>query len=250
MKKNNKKISMITAYDYTTAKIISDTNIDWVLVGDSAAMTMHGHNSTPEISVDEMISHTQAVCKGISDKLIIGDIPLKAFNENILEVVNRFIKAGANAVKLEGVDGFEDIIKQIVDKDIKVMGHLGLTPQTIDISSGNVVQARDESSAEKLIADAKKLEQLGCFAIVLECIPAKLASQVSQEINIPTIGIGAGIGCDGQGLVIQDMLGMNDNKFKFVKKYLNGQKLISDALNEFDKDVKEQKFPTEENSFK
>jgi len=249
--KEIKKISVITAYDYTSAVIINNSSIDWILVGDSGANTMCGYESTADATEEMMEMFLKSVRKGAPDKFIIADIPLESLDKNVLEISQKFMQYGADAVKIEGVAGKkEEIIKNLNNKKIPVMGHLGLTPQTIKISKGNVVQARDGKSAKKLLQDAKKLEQLGCFSIVLECIPAKLAREVSESLEIPTIGIGAGPYCGGQVLVFQDVLGLNDNNFKFVKKYLNAQELILKALNQFDEDIKDKKFPQDKNSFK
>ena len=252
-KENNQKVSMITCYDYTFARIVDNTDIDCVLVGDSGSMVMHGYPSTLYASIEMMAALTQSVARGTS-KFIIGDMPFPASRsglKNAMKAVDAFVKAGAHAVKIEGVTGNEKIIKHIIDSGIPVMGHIGLAPQSVNALGGYSVQGKNSKTAEKIIDDAKKLEGLGCFGMVLECIPSKLAKTITQSVSISTIGIGAGPCTDGQVLVLQDMLGMNkDLKPKFLRHYLNGCDLMTDAINRCHTDVINIKYPSEKESYK
>jgi 3-methyl-2-oxobutanoate hydroxymethyltransferase len=253
-KAENKKISMITAYDYSFAKIINKTNIDCILVGDSLSMVIHGNDSTLGATPEMMAMHTAAVSKGASDKFIVGDMPFLSFRKGIpaaMDCVEKLMRAGANCVKLEGVTGHEDVISHIVNSDVPVMGHLGLTPQSIHKFGGYKVQGRDKEAAKSLYNQAKKLEELGCFAVVLECIPEQIAEEITGSLSIPTIGIGAGSKTDGQVLVLQDMLGMfEDISPKFVKHYLQGFALINDAVNKFDSEIKDGAYPSDKESYR
>ncbi|MCK4542937.1 MAG: 3-methyl-2-oxobutanoate hydroxymethyltransferase [Spirochaetales bacterium] len=252
-KKEGRKISMVTCYDYTGARILNDTDIDSVLVGDSLAMVMHGFDSTLPVDSELIALHTRAVRRGAPDKFIIGDMPFLSFRKGLTDTMNNveiLMKAGANAVKLEGVDGHEKEITRIVQSGVPVMGHIGLTPQSLHAIGGFKVQGRNEKAEAHLLKQAKILEELGCFSIVLECIPADLARRISDNIGIPTIGIGAGIGCDGQVLVWQDLLGMNlDFSPKFVRRYMDGAEQVSAALNRFHDDVVKGNFPSEKESY-
>lgn len=252
-KLEKKKISMITCYDYWSAKLVSNSNIDCILVGDSVAMVMHGHNSTIPATTELIKVHTHAVSKGAPKKFIVADMPFLTFRKGIvsaMDTVHELISAGANCVKLEGVDGHEDVVKHIVDSGVPVMGHLGLTPQSIQKFGGFRVQAKEDGAKNCIVNQAKKLEELGCFAIVLECIPANIARDITEAISIPTIGIGAGNNVDGQVLVLQDMLGMDSNfNPTFLKKYLNGAELITNALNCYNEEVKEGAFPSKNESY-
>jgi len=252
-KHEGKKISLITAYDYTMARILNSTNIDCILVGDSLSMIMHGYSSTLMATNEIMAIHTKAVVKGAPDKFIVADMPFLSFRKGVLpamECVEKLMQAGAHAVKLEGVRGHEGVIENIIHSDIPVMGHLGLTPQSVNRFGGYKVQGKNEIDAKNILNDAKKLETLGCFALVLECIPSELAREITGVLKIPTIGIGAGLYTDGQVLVLQDMLGMyKDISPKFVKKYIDGFNLIKNAVNNFDADIKTGEFPTEKESF-
>jgi 3-methyl-2-oxobutanoate hydroxymethyltransferase len=252
-KKENKPISVVTCYDYWTAKIIDETDVDAVLVGDSAAMVMHGFETTVNASMQMMCYHIEAVKKGINNKLIIGDMPFLSYKKNISDTFNNvdmFIKAGADAIKIEGVKGHLGFIKEIVDSGVPVMGHLGFTPQSIHQLGGYKVQAKNKSAADTLIKNAKELEDAGCFSIVLELVPAKIAKEVTDSLYIPTIGIGAGKDTSGQVLVLQDLLGMNkDFNPKFLRKYLNGFDLFKAALNKYNEEVKQKKFPGNEESY-
>ena len=253
MKNENKPISMITCYDSWSAVIIEESDIDCILVGDSLAMTMHGHDSTIPADPDLMALHTAAVRKGARDSFIIGDMPFLSFRKGLvpaMETVGKLMRAGANAVKLEGLKGNEEIIKHIVRSGVPVMGHIGLTPQSVNQLGGYKVQGKDDKKAGQLIEDAHELEDAGCFSIVLECIPASIGKIISEELIIPTIGIGAGSCCNGQVLVLQDMLGLN-NKFqpKFVRTYMDGFSTIIKAFNKYNSDVKNRSFPSEKESY-
>ncbi len=252
-KESKKKISMVTSYDYWSAKIIEGTNVDCILVGDSLAMTMHGHRDTLPATPELMALHVAAVRRGAPQKFIIGDMPFLAHRGSLdqtLSAVGAIMRAGAQAVKIEGIDGSETTFAHIVDSGVPVMGHLGLTPQSYHKFGGFKVQATDDMASEWLLAQAKKLELAGCFAVVLECVPAKVAKHVSGHLKIPTIGIGAGAETDGQVLVFQDMMGFNhDFKPKFVRRYLQGFEVLQSAFNEFDSDVKAQNFPDESESY-
>ncbi|KAB2839543.1 MAG: 3-methyl-2-oxobutanoate hydroxymethyltransferase [Melioribacteraceae bacterium] len=252
-KNENKPISVITCYDYWSAKIINETDIDAVLVGDSAAMVMHGFDTTVNANMQMMVYHIEAVKRGLKNKLIIGDMPFLSYRKSLIETMNNvelYMKAGSDAVKIEGANGHLDYIKHIVDSGVPVMGHLGLTPQSIHQLGGYKVQAKNKNAAEKLKTYAKQLEEAGCFSIVLELIPTELGKEVTDSLNIPTIGIGAGKYTSGQVLVLQDMLGMNKEfNPKFLRKYINGFDLLKGALNNFNEDVKNNIFPNNDESF-
>ena len=244
---------MITCYDSWSAAIIEESNMDCILVGDSVAMAMHGHDSTIPADVDLMALHIAAVRRGAPTSFIIGDMPFLSIRKGLvpaMDTVEKLMRAGANAVKLEGIAGHDDIISHIVDSGIPVMGHIGLTPQSVNQLGGYRVQGKTDEKAKELIEDAQALEEAGCFAIVLECVPASIGKIISEGLSIPTIGIGAGKECDGQVLVLQDMLGLN-NKFqpKFVRTFMDGFNNIKDALNEYDSVVKERSFPAEKESY-
>ena len=253
LKYDNKKISMLTCYDYSSAKIINQSSIDMILVGDSAAMVMHGHNSTLPIDVDTMALHIKAVVKGAPDKFIVGDLPFMSFRKSLsdnMNAVEKIMKAGAHAIKLEGYDGNSKLIKHIVQSGIPVMGHLGLTPQSVNLLGGYRVQGKLDEDKIKIINDTQHLEDAGCFAVVLECVPSSLSKEIAKTTDIITIGIGAGNNVDGQVLVINDMLGMsNDFQPKFVRKYLDAEKLFLQAFNQFDKNVKTSDFPSSKESY-
>lgn len=252
-KENNKPISLVTCYDYWSALIINDTDIDAVLVGDSAAMVMHGFETTVNAEVEMMSYHLAAVKRGLTEKLLIADMPFLAHRKGdkyAIEVVDKFVKLGANAVKIEGAGSNVKIIKHIVDSGIPVMGHIGLTPQSVNSIGGYVLQGKNEGTANQLVNDAKALEDAGCFSIVLELIPAQLAKEITESIKIPTIGIGAGAYTSGQVLVLHDLLGLTKGfNPKFLRKYINGSELIKDALNRYDKEVKLKTFPSEKESY-
>ena len=253
LKNEGRKISLITCYDYWSARIIDESDIDAVLVGDSAAMVMHGFETTVNAELEMMYWHVAAVKRGLKNKFLIADLPFLIHKKEISQLVDsvdRLMKAGAQAVKIEGANGNTELIKHLVEAGVPVMGHLGLTPQSVHKLGGFKLQGKEEHSAEKIFQDAISLQQAGCFSIVLEMIPAEVAKKVTDELEIPTIGIGAGPFTSGQVLVLHDLLGVNKNfNPKFVRKYLNGYDLIQGALNNFNKDVKENKFPQPNESY-
>lgn len=254
-KLEGKKLTMLTAYDYSTAKLIDESGINGILVGDSLGMVCLGYENTLSVTMEDMIHHTKAVARGAKNALVVGDMPFMSYQTSAYDAVvnaGRLIKeGGAQVVKLEGGATVCEQIKAIVNAQIPVMGHIGLTPQSVNAFGGFKVQGKSEEAAKKLIEDAKKIEEAGAFAVVLECVPHKLAEIISKNINIPTIGIGAGAGCDGQILVYQDMLGMfNDFKPKFVKHYANVGEIMKNAFKEYIKEVQEGSFPSLEHTFK
>lgn len=253
MKQNHQKISMVTCYDFWSAQIISQTNINCILVGDSAAMVVHGHKTTLPATVDMMIQHIEAVAKGAPNKFIIGDLPFCSYRkglEHTMNTVDSIMKAGCQAIKLEGADDNANIIQHIVKSGIPVMGHLGLTPQSVHSLGGFKVQGKNEKAANDILTAAKMLEDAGCFSIVLECIPYRLAKTITETLSIPTIGIGAGPHTSGQVLVLQDLLGFqNQMQPKFLKTYLQGFDLIKDSLNLYDEEVKNATFPSQEHCY-
>lgn len=252
-KQKSEKISVVTCYDYTSARLLNSSNVDAILVGDSLAMTMYGEKSTLPATVEIMALHTQAVTRGAPDKFVIGDLPFLSFRKGLsenMQAVAAIMRAGAHAVKLEGCRGNESLIQHMVESGVPVMGHLGLTPQSVNMLGGYRVQGREEAHAELILQDALELQNRGCFAIVLECVPHSLSRQISQKLNVPTIGIGAGPDTDGQVLVWQDMLGLNtDFKPKFVRQYWNGQESIVGALNQYAEDVRSGAFPSPQESY-
>ena len=254
MKFDKEKITMLTAYDYTTAKMVDAGGVDSILIGDSAANVMAGLETTLPITLDQLIYHTQCVVRGVERALIVADLPFGSYQSNsekALESAVRMMKeGGAHAVKIEGGIEIQKSIKKIVNAGIPVMGHLGLTPQSIYQFGTYKVRAKEDAEAEKLLSDAKLLEDLGCFALVLEKIPAELAKKVSESISIPTIGIGAGPDCDGQVLVYQDMVGMNQGfSPKFLRRYLDLYAEITGAVSQYVKDVKAVDFPNKNESY-
>lgn len=254
MKANGEKISMITAYDYSFAKIFDAAGIDVILVGDSASNVMAGHETTLPITLDQIIYHASSVIRGIDRCLVVVDLPFGSYQSNSKEALASAIRimkeTGAHAVKLEGGEEVVESAKRILAAGVPVMGHLGLTPQSIYKFGTYTVRAKEEAEAEKLKADAKLLEQCGCFAIVLEKIPASLAKEVSESISIPTIGIGAGRFCDGQVLVMHDMLGINTEfKPRFLRQYLNLHEQVTGAVQHYVKDVKSGDFPNEKEQY-
>lgn len=253
-KQQKQKISMITCYDAWSAKIINESAIDVILVGDSGSMVMHGFSSTVSATLEMMVAMTQSVSRAATNKFILGDMPFCSYRQSAEKTVAAaaaLMQAGAHAIKLEGAIGNLKIISQLVHSGIPVMGHLGLTPQSVNTLGGYKIQGRSASQAETIIAQAHELEKAGCFALVLECVPSDLAKTISEQLNITTIGIGAGPHTDGQVLVLHDMLGMNDDfNPKFVKQYLQGHQLIKNALDNYHQDVSQQHFPCEtEHSF-
>lgn len=253
-KDKGEKITMLTAYDFTTAKLLDGAGVESILVGDSLGMTMLGYETTLEVTMDDMIHHTKAVTRGAHTALVVGDMPFLSYHISIEETIRnagRFIKeAGAHAVKLEGGHEMVDKVKALVAAKIPVMGHLGLTPQSVNMFGGFKVQGKSATQAQVMIDDARALEAAGVFAIVLECVPDKLAKLITEQVNIPTIGIGAGNVCDGQVLVIQDVLGMYEGlQPKFVKRYSETGEAIKAATVAYIDEVKSGKFPDESHTF-
>ncbi len=254
MKAAGEKISMLTAYDYSFATIFDSAGVDVILVGDSASNVMAGHETTLPITLDQMIYHASSVVRGIQHCLVVVDLPFGSYQGNSREALNSAIRimkeTGGHAIKLEGGEEILESIKRIVDAGIPVMGHLGLTPQSIYKFGTYTVRAKEQAEAEKLKKDALILEEAGCFAIVLEKIPAQLATEVSQTLHIPTIGIGAGGGCDGQVLVMHDMLGINTEfKPRFLRQYLNMSEQITGAVQQYIADIKSSDFPNEKEQY-
>ena len=254
MKSTGEKISMITAYDYSFAKIFDAAGVDVILVGDSASNVMAGHVTTLPITLDQIIYHASAVIRGVDRSLVVVDLPFGSYQSNSKEALASAIRimkeTGAHAVKLEGGAEVIESANRILAAGVPVMGHLGLTPQSIYKFGTYTVRAKEEAEAEKLKADAKLLEQAGCFAIVLEKIPATLAKEVSESLQIPTIGIGAGKYCDGQVLVMHDMLGINTEfKPRFLRQYLNLHEQVTGAVHQYIKDVKSRDFPNENEQY-
>ena len=254
MKANKEKISMLTSYDYTLARIVDKAGIDVILVGDSASNVMAGHETTLPITLENMIYHASSVVKAVKRSLVVVDLPFGSYqgdSKRALESSIRIMKeSGAHAVKLEGGSEIMESIERILTAGIPVMGHLGLTPQSIYKFGTYTVRAKEEEEAKKLIKDVKELENAGCFSIVLEKIPAKLAKKVSNSVKIPVIGIGAGVDVDGQVLVLHDMLGMtHEFNPRFLRRYLNLSKDIDDAVKAYINDVKSKKFPNEKEQY-
>lgn len=253
-KSEKKKITMLTAYDYPVARIIDEAGIDCILVGDSLGMVVLGYDSTVPVTMDEMIHHSKAVRRGTKYAFLIGDMPFMAYQiskEEAIRNAGRFLKeAGCDAVKLEGGYEVAEVTEAIVDAGIPVLGHLGLTPQTISKLGGYRIQGRDAAAAKRILNEALTLEKVGCFAIVLECVPDKLAKLITERLTIPTIGIGAGPYCDGQVLVTNDMVGLFDRFVpKFVKQYVKLSGLISDGVRKYKDEVEQGSFPDEAHSF-
>lgn len=253
-KAKGQKISMLTAYDYSTAKLMDEAGINGILVGDSLGMVVLGYEDTLPVTMEDMIHHTAAVCRGAKNTLVVGDMPFMSYQVSVEDAVynaGRLMKEGrCQAVKLEGGASVCPQIRAITNASIPVMAHIGLTPQSINAFGGFKVQGKSEEAAKKLLEDAKAVEEAGAFAVVLECVPAKLAELISKSISIPTIGIGAGAGCDGQILVYQDMLGLfSDFTPKFVKKYANVGEMMTQAFRDYIADVQEGSFPAPEHTF-
>lgn len=254
MKAAGEKISMLTAYDFSFAKIIDGAGIDVILVGDSASNVMAGHETTLPITLDQMIYHASSVIRGIHHCLVVVDLPFGSYQSNsdiaLASAIRIMKETGAHSIKLEGGEEVLESIKKIVSAGIPVMGHLGLTPQSIYKFGTYTVRAKEEEEANKLRRDAKLLEEAGCFALVLEKIPAKLAKEVSLSLTIPTIGIGAGGDCDGQVLVMHDMLGINTEfKPRFLRQYLNIHEQAADAVKNYIRDVKSGDFPNQQEQY-
>lgn len=252
-KSEQKKISMVTCYDYWSAQIIDESEIDAVLVGDSVAMVMHGFDTTINADVSMLAFHVAAVHRGLKNKFLVADMPFLAHKKSrtfLVESVDQLFKAGAQAVKIEGAGETLNDIEYLVKSGIPVMGHLGLTPQSVHQFGGFKLQGKQNEAALKMLEDAKALEQAGCFSIVLEMVPSELAKSITETLSIPTIGIGAGQFTSGQILVLQDLLGLTKAfSPKFLRKYLNGYDLIKNALDNFSVDVKQEKFPSKVESY-
>jgi len=254
MKQKGEKISWLTCYDYPTALVMDEAGIEMILVGDSAAMTMHGHPNTMPITMDEMISHAKAVRRAVKYAFVIGDMPFLSYHRSVEDAIynaGRFMKeAGMDAIKLEGGERVAHIVKGIVNAGIPVMGHIGLTPQSSAMLGGFKVQGKTAESALAQIRDAKSLEEAGVFGILLECIPTPVSKKIAETVNVLTFSIGAGPVCDGQLLIVHDMLGIFQAfQPKFVKKYANLAETMRNAFTEYIKDVKEGKFPEKEHEY-
>ena len=254
-KAKGEKLSMLTAYDYSTAKLEDESGINGILVGDSLGNVVLGYEDTVSVTMEDMIHHGAAVARGAKNALVVVDMPFMSYEATVEEAVRnagRLMKEGrAGAVKLEGGVRVAEQIRAIVKAGIPVMGHIGLTPQSINVFGGFKVQGKNEAAARKLIDDAKAVEEAGAFALVLECVPAKLAKIISEQLTIPTIGIGAGAGCDGQILVYQDMLGMfSDYTPKFVKRFAEVGSVMKEAFANYIKEVQAETYPAEEHTFK
>ncbi|MBU0934765.1 MAG: 3-methyl-2-oxobutanoate hydroxymethyltransferase [Spirochaetes bacterium] len=246
-KEAGRRIAMLTCYDVSTAAILQDAGIDAVLVGDSVAMVVHGHPSTTTATIDMIETHIRAVRSGAPDLCVVGDMPFLSTRRGLaagVDAAGALIRAGANAVKIEGLSGHEELIPALVGGGVPVMGHLGLLPQSVNVLGGYSKRGKDVDEADRIVQDARELERLGCFAMVLECIPAKLAARIQAEVGIPTIGIGAGLACDGQILVSNDMLGLTAGYVPaFAKRYLNAHELFRQAFTEYIEEVRQGEFP-------
>ena len=254
-KERGEKVTMLTAYDYSMAKLIDEAGINMILVGDSLGMVMLGYEDTLSVTMEDMVHHTRAVARGAKNALVVADMPFMSYQASVYDAVcnaGRLMKEGrAQAVKLEGGREFAEHIRAITNASIPVVAHLGLTPQSLNTFGGFKVQGKSEAAARKLLEDAKMVEEAGAVAVVLECVPAKLAELVTEKLHIPTIGIGAGAGCDGQVLVYQDMLSMfGDFKPKFVKRFGEVGALMKEAFQKYSEEVKSGAFPAQEHTFK
>lgn len=252
-KTNHKKITVVTCYDAWSARLLAKTEVDCLLVGDSVMMVMHGERDTLGATIDLMVMHTKAVARGAPEKLIVADFPFLAARQGIphaLDCAAQLLRAGAHAVKIEGIRGHGDVIRHLVESGVPVMGHLGLQPQSVHTLGGYVVQGRSEADAQRLRDDARELEASGAFAVVLECIPKSLARDITASSTIPTIGIGAGVHCDGQVLVLHDLLGLNpDFKPRFVRRFAEGERDLRAGVDRFIRAVQSGKFPAAKETF-
>jgi 3-methyl-2-oxobutanoate hydroxymethyltransferase len=251
---SSSKITCLTAYDYPTARLLDEAGVDVLLVGDTLAMVVLGYESTVPVTLEEMLHHTRAVRRGTRRALLVADMPYGSYHDDPMQAVRnavRFMKeAGAEAVKIEGGERRMDLITRLVDAEIPVMGHIGLTPQSFNALGGFHVQGKTEESGEQLLRDARAVEAAGAFAIVLECIPRELAAKITAELRIPTIGIGAGPDCDGQILVINDLLGLSfGHQPKFVRRYVDVGEIVSRVASEYCRDVQQGRFPSDEESY-
>ncbi len=254
-KENNDKITMLTAYDYSTAKLMDESGINMLLVGDSLGMVMLGYEDTISVTMEDMIHHTAAVARGAKNAMVVADMPFMSYQTSVYDAVvnaGRLMKEGrCNAVKLEGGASVCPQIKAITEASIPVVAHLGLTPQSINAFGGFKVQGKSEEAARKILEEAMAVEEAGAFALVLECVPARLAQLISEKLTLPTIGIGAGAGCDGQVLVYQDMLALfSDFKPKFVKHFADAGNVMKEGFAKYIQEVKDGSFPAEEHTFK
>ncbi len=254
-KERGEKLTMLTAYDYSMAKLVDEAGINMILVGDSLGMVMLGYEDTLSVTMEDMIHHTRAVARGADHTLVVADMPFMSYQTSVYDAVcnaGRLMKEGrAQAVKLEGGSEFAEHIRAITNASIPVVAHLGLTPQSLNAFGGFKVQGKSEQAARKLLADAKAVEEAGAVAVVLECVPAKLAELITKQLQVPTIGIGAGVGCDGQVLVYQDMLAMfGDFKPKFVKQFAQVGDMMKEAFAKYIEEVKSGAFPAPEHTFK
>jgi len=250
--KGKEPIVMITAYDYPSAKIAAESEIDLLLVGDSLGNVVLGYDSTVPVTMEDMLIHIKAVRRGAPEAFIVGDMPFLSYEISPEEAVKNaglMLKAGANAIKLEGGEEFADTIRKITSSGIPVMGHLGFTPQSVNLLGGHRVQGKTPESRAKLLKDAKALEAAGCFSIVLELVTEEVAKEVTESVMIPTIGIGAGRYCDGQVLVFHDVVGLSQGEFKFVKRYADTYGIMVNAVSQYKEDVKRKTFPDEGNVF-
>jgi len=252
-KTKKQKISMVTCYDYSFAKILAESPVDCLLVGDSLSMTMQGHNSTLKVSTEIMALYTEAVVRGAGGKMVVSDLPFMSYRKGLtanMTAVEKLMKTGASALKLEGADGNLKLVRHIVDSGVPIMGHLGLTPQSVNQLGGFKVQGRNEKAQKKIMEQALRLQDAGAFSVVLECVPSSLAKEITEALEIPTIGIGAGLHTDGQVLVLQDMLGMNQGfKPKFLKTYFDGFQTLKNVFENYHNEVVGEKFPTEKESY-
>ena len=254
-KERGEKLTMLTAYDYSMAKLVDEAGINMILVGDSLGMVMLGYEDTLSVTMEDMIHHTRAVARGADHTLVVADMPFMSYQTSVYDAVcnaGRLMKEGrAQAVKLEGGSEFAEHIRAITNASIPVVAHLGLTPQSLNAFGGFKVQGKSEQAARKFLADAKAVEEAGAVAVVLECVPAKLAELITKQLQVPTIGIGAGAGCDGQVLVYQDMLAMfGDFKPKFVKQFAQVGDMMKEAFAKYIEEVKSGAFPAPEHTFK
>lgn len=252
-KQAREKLVMVTCYDSSFARVIAESSVDLILVGDSAAMTMHGHDSTIQADVEMIAIHTKAVARGAPEKFLVADMPFLSVRKGLLsgmEAIDRLVKAGAHAVKIEGIRGNAELVAHLTESGIPVMGHLGLTPQFVNAFGGMKVQAKSSEDQERLLADALDFERLGAFSLVLECVPSEIAKKISAALSIPVIGIGAGVDVDGQVLVLQDLLGFNPGfKPKFLRQYLNGYEQFIGAFERFGADVRSGDYPSKEETY-
>lgn len=247
------KLVMMTCYDASFARVVNDSEVDLLLVGDSSAMTMHGFDSTIQADLEMIAAHTAAVARAAPGKFLVADLPFLTTRKGIergMDAIERLVKAGAHAVKIEGLRGNADLVAHAVESGIPVMGHLGLTPQFVNAFGGMKVQAKSPAEQDRMFAEAQEFERIGAFSLVLECVPEEIATKIAKSLSIPVIGIGAGAGVDGQVLVLQDLLGFNpDFRPKFLRRYLNGYEIFKTAFNQFAADVRGGGYPSKEESY-